>query len=317
MRTLISVALATLLMPAAPLAAEEGNRLERLVISAGQEKIAIDTPQSVSVMNQADLDQEQALTLGDALTDLPGVKTTGSERMLGESFNIRGIGSLESADEPRLIIQVDGVTKFYEQYRMGSFFSDPELYKRVEVLRGPASATLYGAGALAGVISLTTKDAADYLTSGERLGFRQKFEGHSNGNGFLSSSILAAQPAAGLDLLGAFIYRRSALFEDGAGREVPGSDFAAPSGLLKGSYRFGADQAHTIRASYQHWTTNDRGGSYAQTNTEALFGQVDREVRDQTAILGYAYRPDHPLLDLNLRLSIFQYRGQADQRLAA
>ena len=303
MRTLTSAALAALLVLAAPLAAEEGNRLERLVISAGQEKIAIDTPQSVSVVNQADLDAEQALTLGDALTDLPGVKTTGAERALGESFNIRGIGSLESADEPRLIIQVDGVSKFYEQYRMGSFFSDPELYKRVEVLRGPASSTLYGAGALAGVISLTTKDAADYLASGERLGFRQKFEGHSNGNGFLSSSILAARPVDGLDLLGAFIYRRSALFEDGAGREVPGSDFAAPSGLLKGAYRFGADQAHTLRASYQHWTTDDQGGSYAQTNTDALFGQVDREVTDQTAILGYAYRPDHPLLDLDLRLS--------------
>ena len=138
MRTLTFAALAALLVPA-PLAAEEANRLERMVISAGQEKVAIDTPQSVSVVNQADLDDEQALTLGDALTDLPGVKTTGAERVLGESFNIRGIGSLESADEPRLIIQVDGVTKFYEQYRMGSFFSDPELYKRVEVLRGPPS----------------------------------------------------------------------------------------------------------------------------------------------------------------------------------
>lgn len=303
MRTLTSAALGALLVFTAPTAAQETNRLERLVISAGQEKIAIETPQSVSVVNQEDLDSEQALTLGDVLNDLPGVKAIGSDRVLGESFNIRGIGSLESADEPRLIIQVDGATKFYEQYRMGSFFSDPELYKRVEVLRGPASSTLYGAGALAGVISLTTKDAADYLDRGERLGFRQKLEGHSNGNGFLSSSILAARPADGLDLLGAFVYRRSSLFEDGAGREIPGSDFTAPSALLKGAYRFGAGQAHTLKASYQHWTTDDKGAQYAQTNTTPLFGEVDREVTDQTAILGYAYQPDHPLLDLNLSFS--------------
>ena len=302
MRNTLFVAFGGLLLLTGPGRAEEANQLERMVISAGQEKIAIDTPQSVSVVNQQDLDSEQALTLGDALTDLPGVKAIGSDRVLGESFNIRGIGTLGAADETKLIIQVDGATKFYEQYRMGSFFSDPELYKRVEVLRGPASSTLYGAGALAGVINVTTKDAADYLASGERLGFRQKFEGHSNGNGFLSSSILAARPADGLDLLGAFIYRRSALFEDGAGREIPGSDFAAPSGLLKGSYRFGADRAHTLRASYQHWTTENKGTQYSQTGTVG-FGTVDREVTDQTAILGYAWLPDNPLIDMDITVS--------------
>ena len=302
MRNTLFVAFGGLLLLTGPGRAEEANQLERMVISAGQEKIAIDTPQSVSVVNQQDLDSEQALTLGDALTDLPGVKAIGSDRVLGESFNIRGIGTLGAADETKLIIQVDGATKFYEQYRMGSFFSDPELYKRVEVLRGPASSTLYGAGALAGVINVTTKDAADYLASGERLGFRQKFEGHSNGNGFLSSSILAAQPADGLDLLGAFLYRRSALFKDGAGREIPGSDFAAPSGLLKGSYRFGADQAHTLKASYQHWTTENKGTQYSQTGTVG-FGTVDREVTDQTAILGYAWLSDNPLIDLDITVS--------------
>ena len=300
MRTTLFVTLGALLALTGP--ARAANQLERLVISAGQEKVAIDTPQSVSVVDQADLDSEQGLTLGDALTDLPGVKAIGSDRILGESFNIRGIGTLGSADESRLIIQVDGATKFYEQYRMGSFFSDPELYKRVEVLRGPASSTLYGAGALAGVINVTTKDAADYLSGDDRLGFRQKFEGNSNGNGFLTSSILAARPADGVDLLGAFLYRRSSLFKDGAGREIAGSNFAAPSGLLKGGYRFGADQAHTLKASYQHWTTEDKGAQYSQTGT-LPFGKVDRKVTDQTAILGYGYRPDNPLLDMNMTFS--------------
>ena len=101
MRNTLFVAFGGLLLLTGPGRAEEANQLERMVISAGQEKVAIDTPQSVSVVNQQDLDSEQALTLGDALTDLPGVKTTGTERALGESFNIRGIGSLESADEPR------------------------------------------------------------------------------------------------------------------------------------------------------------------------------------------------------------------------
>jgi hemoglobin/transferrin/lactoferrin receptor protein len=51
----------------------------------------------------------------------------------------------------------------YESYRMGGFMSDMELYKRVEVLRGPAAGTLYGSGVLGGVINFTTKDASDFL----------------------------------------------------------------------------------------------------------------------------------------------------------
>ena len=283
-------------------AAEQPIQLDRIVISAGKEKVAIDTPQSVSVVDQEDLDEEQPTTLGDALTDLPGVKAVGSDRVLGESFNIRGIGTLAASDESKIIIQVDGATKFYEQYRMGSFFSDPELYKRVEVLRGPASSTLYGAGALAGVINVTTKDAADYLSGGDKMAFRQKVAGNSNGSGFLTSSIAAARPTDQLDLLGAFVYRRSGEFKDGAGKEIRGSDFKAPSGLLKGSYSFGADQEHKLKASYQHWTTEDKGAEYSQTGTTG-FGKVDREVTDETVVLGYSYLPDNMLIDLNATLS--------------
>ncbi|MEO0914320.1 MAG: Plug domain-containing protein, partial [Pseudomonadota bacterium] len=120
--------------------------LDPVVVSAGQEKVASDTPQAVSVVNQEDLEREQPTTVGDALTDLPGIKAIGSDRVLGEGFNIRGFGSDLAGGENRLILQVDGATKFYQQYRMGSLFTEPELYKRVEVLRGPASSTLYGSG---------------------------------------------------------------------------------------------------------------------------------------------------------------------------
>lgn len=144
--------------------------LERLVIGSGAAKVAIDTPQAVTVVDQKDIDDKQASTTGEIFDDMPGVTMVGSERPLGESFNIRGIGAAEtSGDEARIIITVDGAKKFYEQYRMGSFFSDPELYKQVEVLRGPASSTLYGAGAFGGVVNFTTKDASDFIKDGQTV----------------------------------------------------------------------------------------------------------------------------------------------------
>ena len=122
--------------------------LQRIVVGAGVEKVAIDTPQAVTVLDQEDIDAEQPMTIGDIFRQVPGITVVGSDRVGGQSFNIRGIGDLGSSDESKIIVSVDGAVKFYEQYRMGSFFSDPELYKRVEVLRGPASSTLYGSGAI-------------------------------------------------------------------------------------------------------------------------------------------------------------------------
>ena len=193
----------SLAQDATPPDAPRTTTLDRVVVTAGEEKIAIETPQSVTVIDQEDL---------------------------------------ESA-----------------QYRMGSFFSDPELYKKVEVLRGPASSTLYGSGALAGVISLTTKDASDFLRPNETVTFREKLEFNDNRGGFLTSSILAAEPVKNLELLGSFNYRRSDNFRHGGGDIISGSAFAAPSGLVKAKYSFGMDKAHAARLSYQHWTTEASG----------------------------------------------------------
>ena len=138
--------------------------LQRIIVGAGNEKIAIDTPQAVTVINQDDLDREGATTIGDALDEVPGVTAIGSDRIVGQSFNIRGVGSLGASDESKIIVTVDGATKFYEQYRMGSFFSDPELYKRIgtgeEVKALPARAmkTKCGVVSSAAEVLFTGKD---------------------------------------------------------------------------------------------------------------------------------------------------------------
>ena len=40
--------------------------------------MAIDTPQSVTVVDQEDIDREQATTIGDTLKEVPGVQVLGS-----------------------------------------------------------------------------------------------------------------------------------------------------------------------------------------------------------------------------------------------
>ena len=271
------------------------TQLQRLVIGAGQEKVAIDTPQAVSVIEQEDLDSDLPATIGDVLREIPGVNVTGSDRLLGQNFNIRGIGAPETTgDGGRIIVNVDGVQKFYEQYRLGSFFSDPELYKRVEVLRGPASSTLYGSGALGGVINFETKDASDFIREGQNGALRLKAHYESNGDAGLFSTVLAQRMGENAEFLLTGNYRRAHPFESGDGTEVIGSNYRAWSGLAKGTFKVGDEG--TLRLSYQRWDSNLDRQYLSQTSTDTMFGLVDRHVVDETAIVSY----ENPFSDNNL-----------------
>ncbi len=319
------VALLTLIPNISHAEDNQGTPLDRLIIGAGEHKIALDTPQAVSVVTQEDMDQQQMTTLGDAFEMMPGIAVSGSERVLGETFNIRGVGAPETAgDEGRIIVNVDGATKFYEQYRMGSMFSDPELYKQVEVLRGPASSTLYGSGALGGVISMTTKDASDFLDADDDYAIRIKTGFDSNNEGLLNSVIAAYKPLDQLELLGVLNYRQANNYsvgsnfnhqeiEDGS---VNGSKFNTFSGLVKGTLRFGSQNEQSIRASYQQWRSDEDDQDYAQTTTSSSFGTVDRQVTDHTAILSYQNpASDTPYLDLDINLSYAaSFNTQSDAR---
>lgn len=279
--------------------------LERLVIGSGAAKVAIDTPQAVTVVDQKDIDDKQASTTGEIFASVPGVMIVGSDRVLGEAFNIRGIGTTEnSADGSRIVVTVDGAPKFNEQYRMGSFFSDPELYKKVEVLRGPASSTLYGSGALGGVVNFVTKDASDFIKDGQTGAARLKTSYSSNGNGVLVSGLVAHRINETFEVLATGSYRRADDFTLGSGTVLDGSRYNTLSGLVKGTARFGDNNEQVVRASYQRWNSAGNDMPYAQTSTQATFGKVDRNVVDDTFVLTYENPDsDNPWVDVKVALT--------------
>lgn len=259
--------------------------LGRIVLGAGTSGVAIDTPQAVTVVDEAEIDRAQATTVGELFDLVPGVQPIGSGRVAGESFNIRGVGELSSSDESRIIITVDGATKFYEQYRLGSFFSDPALYRQVEVLRGPASSTLYGAGALGGVINFETKDASDFLMNTDTA-IRTRLSYGSNADEFAASVIVAERPTENMENLFALNYRTADNYSDGDGNEIAGSEFDAISGLVKSRLTFGDDNAQALTVSYTRWNSDLDDTEYSQTGTLG-FGTVDRDITDETLAIRY------------------------------
>lgn len=278
--------------------------LGRIVLGTGVDNVAIDTPQAVTVVDEEQIDRWQPVTISEIFDSVPGTQAIGSERVAGQSFNIRGIGDLAAADESKIIVTIDGAPKFFEQYRVGSFFSDPALLQQVEILRGPASSTLYGAGALGGVINFTTKDASQFLNEGDTSALRLRTSYNSNGEGGLGSLIFATRPTENAEFLASVNYRVQGNYQDGDGETIPGSDFSAWSGLLKGTFHFGESDEKVLRASYTRWQSDADDSEYSQTGTLDTFGQIDRSIVDQTAVISFEDSgPGNPFYNLKAELS--------------
>lgn len=296
---------------AGPAAAQDGEGffqvLGRIILGTGTAKVAIDTPQAVSAVETEELERDQPATIGDLFRAVPGVQGAGaSARPLGQAFNIRGIGNSEqTASEARIIVTVDGAPKFFESYRMGSFFGDLDLYKRVEVLKGPASSTLYGSGAIGGAVNFTTKEASDFLEAGETQAFRFSSTYDSNGDG-LKLGIISATRAGNAEYLAGFNVTSNNDKVDGSGNRLAGTAYEGWSGLLKGTWHFGAEEEQSLTLSLSRTDSDLEGTPVAQTGgaTVGAFGLHDMHAVDDTLTLAWrnTFR-DNPLLDLTVQLS--------------
>jgi hemoglobin/transferrin/lactoferrin receptor protein len=296
--------------PAGAQEAEDGifQMLGRIIFGTGTAKVAIDTPQAATALEQEDLDRKQADNIGDVVKGIPGVQAAGaSTRPMGQAFNIRGVGNSEqTASEERIKVVVDGAPKFFEQYRMGSFFGDLELFKRVEILRGPASSTLYGSGTIGGVVAFTTKDAADYLAEDETSALRFKLGYESNGD-VLKPGVIYAHRAGNADFLLSLNASSGNDKTDGAGTVLAGSSHKSVSGLAKVKLGFGNDGDQSLTLSLSRTDSDMDAAAVAQTGGAATiptFGFADVHAIDDTASLTWQHEfASNDLLDLTVQLS--------------
>lgn len=286
--------------------AQDATEVDPIVVNAGQDRVASDVPQSVTVVNQEKLDEVQAANVGDILDTVPGVSGVGSSSPLGQSFNIRGVGAGLDAAESSILTLVDGEEVYFESYRQGSIFLEPELLKRVEVLRGPGSSTLYGSGALGGVILFETKDATDFLKDGDTFSVRQKLTFETNEDKFQSTTILAFAPDNKFDALLAFSYSDVGNSEDGDGNELIRTNADMYNFLGKVNYSEGAN---TFSFSYQHLYSDGKNQDFNQIDGCCQspffswgFGNIVNE--SQVAKLEYNFAPeDSRFWDLTASLS--------------
>jgi len=167
--------------------------LQQVTISATRNEQDVNSvPSTVTVHTREELDRDNVNTIKDLVRYEPGVSVGGAGTRGGISgYNIRGI------DGNRVLTQIDGVEVpngfFNGPYaKTQRNYVDPEIIKRVEILRGPAS-VLYGSNAIGGAVSYFTLDPDDIIKPGQDVGARLKTGYSSADESWLKSATVAGR----------------------------------------------------------------------------------------------------------------------------
>lgn len=257
---------------------EAAQALPEVVVKARRERsqgqdLSMDRTLSRTTIGAATLDKRQAATVFEVLDEVPGVAVNGGPRASGLSFNIRGY-----SDNEDVVVKVDGVVKGFEKYRFGGTFIEPDLLKSLEVRRGAQIES--GAGALGGTVLATTKDAADLLRPGQRLGARLRTGWASNNDEHHVFATVYGRPSDTVDLLAARSTRQGRDLTLPGGERLSYSAVDAGSDLLKASWF--AHEQWQLSATWLRY--HDQGlQAYDATGGQAAgFGFTQRRIDDDT-----------------------------------
>lgn len=242
----------------------------------------LDTPVAATIVDREELERKQAGDFQQLIGDVPGVTIEGGPRGISQEPNIRGF-----RDE-QVVLRFDGGRLNFGQAHRGRFFVDPDLVQRVEVVRGGGS-TLYGSGALGGVISVETVDASDLLRPGQSIGGRFTLGYASNGEQVNGSASVYADYGQ-LDLLLSVAGRElGSDLESGDGNVIPFSEFETLNGLFKLGYDVNEDSR--VELSYSAYTDTGLVPANSNDNPDATNPVIDRDADVQDFRLGWDYAP--------------------------
>ncbi|MEN7537827.1 TonB-dependent receptor domain-containing protein [Aurantiacibacter flavus] len=284
----------------------DSEYLGTIDIGESTRAIQTNTATPVTKINREEIEDRQAGTIAELLDSVPGVTLINGSTPIGSGINIRGFGANGTyGNDQKINILIDGASTGAEEiYRVGTqLFTDPLLYKSVQVIRGPVGGFEYGSGAVGGTIVLETIDAYDLLggetgiTAAQTLGLLED-RGESGWN---TSTTVAAMPNENFEFLANYTYRKGGTRHAGDGSEIGNSEFSLPSFLVKAAFHFGADNAHTVKASYTKTENSERDRPYDSFGTSGgFFGNVDRDTEQRTLSAGYYFNPLSDLVDLSL-----------------
>ncbi|HHF4738465.1 TPA: TonB-dependent hemoglobin/transferrin/lactoferrin family receptor [Haemophilus influenzae] len=326
----LSLAIATTLVTANVLA--QSTELDSINVIATRDPSRFAyTPQKQS---KDSLLSKQATSVAAALEDIPNVDVRGGSRSIAQKPNIRGLS------DNRVVQVIDGVRQNFDLAHRGSYFLPMSLIQEIEVIKGPSS-SLWGSGALGGVVAMRTPNALDLLKNNDKFGVKIR-QGYQTANNLSErdASVFAANDK--FDVLISAFYNNADNLRTGKGNKLNNTAYKQFGGLAKFGWQI--NDANRVELSHretrfkqtapsnnevENELTNEkiteqigefhRGSNgfppprhnpqvisefYSKVKTR--FGSVsylsDQQIPDQSTVFNYYLTPDNPYLNTHIAL---------------
>lgn len=278
---------------------------------------------------------KQATSVAAALEDIPNVDVRGGSRSIAQKPNIRGLS------DNRVVQVIDGVRQNFDLAHRGSYFLPMSLIQEIEVIKGPSS-SLWGSGALGGVVAMRTPNALDLLKNNDKFGVKIR-QGYQTANNLSErdASVFAANDK--FDVLISAFYNNADNLRTGKGNKLNNTAYKQFGGLAKFGWQI--NDANRVELSHRETrfkqtapgnneakneltneqltkqieefhgsndgllpgkqpSESERSKFYSGVKTR--FGSVsylsDQQIPDQSTVFNYYLTPDNPYLNTHIAL---------------
>ncbi|KMZ28790.1 ligand-gated channel [Haemophilus influenzae] len=326
----LSLAIATTLVTANALAQSVELDSINVIATRDPSRFAY-TPEKQS---KDSLLSKQATSVAAALEDIPNVDIRGGSRSIAQKPNIRGLS------DNRVVQVIDGVRQNFDLAHRGSYFLPMSLIQEIEVIKGPSS-SLWGSGALGGVVAMRTPNALDLLKNNDKFGVKIR-QGYQTANNLSERDVSVFAANDKFDVLISGFYNNADNLRTGKGNKLNNTAYKQFGGLAKFGWQI--NDANRVELSHretrfkqtapsnnevENELTNEKiidqinefhgsNDSFPPKNpstSETLkfysgvktrFGSVsylsDQQIPDQSTVFNYYLTPDNPYLNTHIAL---------------
>lgn len=297
---LLSLTFPTLTAAETLLSSERASDLDEVVVTATRERKALSQEtRSVAVVDRAQITRQQASSVAEVLQHIPNVDVTGGPRANAQSPMIRGL------DGNRILQVIDGVRQNTQAGHRNSYLMDPELLASIEVIKGP-SGSLWGSGALGGVVAQRTLSAADLLTDNSFGGYLKQGYAGANNETKTSAGVYGLLGDS-VDFLLNGYYADAANLRLGNGQHLSDSAYRNQGGMVKIGWQF--DEAQRVELIARQAENNQTAPSNPAENVSSSVPLINQHSRDRNVTLDYHLNPQgNDWLDARLTAYINQTR---------